>query len=163
MKFDLKHTYDKPAAAVLKMYSDRSFFERKYKEIGAWDIEVLEHEKSEKRFRIKCRFSTKNDAPLPDFAKKFLGESTVITQTDTWDLSAATGRLEIEIKGAPVKVSADMALKNAGAGSTNEMKWNVSCGIPLIGGKLESVVSDDIKAKSKSDEKASRKILASYS
>ena len=162
MKFDLKHTYDTPAATVLKMYSDKAFFEKKYKEIGAWDIKVLEHDKSEKKFRIKCQYATKNDAPLPDFAKKFLGESTVITQTDTWDLGASTGRIEIEIKGAPVKVSADMALKNAGAGSANEMKWNVSCGIPLIGGKLESVGGDDIKAKSKNDEAASRKILAGY-
>lgn len=163
MKFELKHSYDKPADAVLKMYSDRAFFERKYKEIGAWDIAVLEHEKSEKKFRIKCRFTVKNDAPLPEFAKKFLGESTVITQSDTWDLKAMTGRIETEIKGAPVKVSAEMTLKNGGSGSVNEMRWNVSCGIPLIGGKLESVVADDVKAKSKADETASRKILASYS
>lgn len=162
MKFDLKHTYDKPAATVMKMYSDRTFFERKYKEIGAWDIAVLEHEKSDRKFRIKCRYSVKNDAPLPDFAKKFLGESTVITQSDTWDLNAMTGRIEIDVKGAPVKVNADMTLKNAGAGAANEMKWTVSCGIPLIGGKLENVLSDDIKAKNKVDEAASRKILASY-
>jgi hypothetical protein len=162
MKFDLKHSYNKPAAAVLKMYSDKAFFERKYKDIGAWDVEVVQHEKSDSRFSIKCRYTVKNDAPLPDFAKKFLGESTVITQSDTWDLKKATGRLEIEIKGAPVKVSADMTLKDAGSGSSNEMKWNVSCGIPLIGGKLESVVGEDIKAKSKKDEAVSQKILASY-
>lgn len=162
MKFDLKHSYDKPAATVMKMYADKAFFERKYKDSGAWDIEVLEHEKSASKFRIKCRYATKNDAPLPDFAKKFLGESTVVTQTDTWDLAKMTGRLEVEIKGAPVKISADMAVKNAGSGATNEMKWNVSCGIPLIGGKLESVVAEDIKAKAKGDEAVSRKILASY-
>lgn len=162
MKFELKHTLDKPAATVMKMYSDRAFFERKYREIGAWDIEVLEHEKSDRKFRIKCRFTTKNDAPLPEFAKKFLGESTVVTQSDVWDINAMTGRLEIEIRGAPVKVAADMVLKNVGSGAVNEMRWNVSCGIPLIGGKLESVVSDDVKNKSKTDEAASRKILASY-
>ena len=162
MKFDLKHSYDKPAATVLKMYSDKAFFERKYKEVGAWDVEVLEHEKSDTKFRIKCRYSTKNDAPLPDFAKKFIGDSMVVVQSDTWDLKKMTGRLEVELKNTPVKVSADMTLKNAGSGATNEMKWDVSCGIPFVGGKLESVVSDDIKAKNKIDEAASKKILASY-
>lgn len=162
MKFDLKHSYDKPAAAVLKMYSDKAFFERKYKEIGAWDVQVLEHEKSDKKFRIKCAFKVKNDAPIPDFAKKFLGDSMSVVQTDSWDLGAMTGRIETEVKGTPVKMSAEMKLKDAGAGSVNEMKWNVTCGIPLIGGKLESIVADDVKTKSKNDEAASRKILASY-
>jgi hypothetical protein len=73
-----------------------------------------------------------------------------------------TGKLEIEIRGAPVKVSADMTLKNEGAGSANNLKWNVSCGIPLIGGKLESVVAEDIKSRAKGDIAASRKILADY-
>ena len=162
MKFDDKHVLTKPAKTVMKMYSDKAFFERKYKELGAWDIEVLEHSKSDKAFRIKCRFQIKNDAPLPDFAKKFLGESMSVTQTDTWDLVRMTGHIDTELKGTPVKVSADMALKDQGAGSVNEMKWNVSCGIPLIGGKLESVVGNDIQGKSKTDAKITAKILADY-
>ncbi len=162
MKFDDKHSFDKPAATVMKMFSDRAYFERKYKELSFWDIEVLEHDKSAKRFRIKVRYTTKNDAPIPDFAKRFLGESTQVVQQDTWDIGAKTGRLEIEIKGVPVKVSADMTLKDEGKGSANNLKWNLSCGIPLVGGKLEKVVADDIQAKSKADIAASRKILADY-
>ena len=161
MKFDDKHSFEKPAAAVIKMFSDRGYFERKYKELGYWDIEILEHEKSDKRFRIKARYTTKNDA-IPDFAKKFLGATTTVTQQDTWDLDRKTGRLDIDIKGAPVKVNAEMALKDEGGGSANHLKWNVSCGIPLIGGKLEQVVADDIKAKSKGDVAQSRKQLANY-
>ncbi len=162
MKFEDKHSFNKPAATVVKMFSDRAYFERKYKELAFDDVEVLECEKSGNKFRIKCRYKVKNDAPLPDFAKKFMAEKNTVTQQDTWDTAAMTGRLEIEIKGVPVKVAADMALKNEGAGSVNNLKWNLSCGIPLIGGKLESVVSEDIKAKSKKDIAATRKILADY-
>ncbi|MBI2384250.1 MAG: DUF2505 domain-containing protein [Gammaproteobacteria bacterium] len=162
MKFDEKHAFDKPAAAVLKMFADRAYFERKYKELGFWNIEVLEHEKSDKKFRIKVRYSTKNDAPLPEFAKKFLAESNVVTQQDAWDLEKKTGRLEAEIRGVPVKVAAEMTLKDEGAGSSNTLKWNIGCGIPLIGGKLEQVVGDDIKSKSKADLAKTREILKSY-
>ena len=163
MKFEDKHSLAKPSAVVLKMYTDKAFFERKYKELGCWDLEVLEHTKTAKQFRIKCRFQVKNDAPLPDFAKKFLGESMSVVQTDTWDLDKKTGQVDIELKGTPVKVHSDMALKDVGAGSVNEMKWNVSCGIPLIGGKLESVVGTDIQSKSKTDAKITQKLLADYS
>ena len=162
MQFNDKHTFDKPAAAVLKMFSDKAYFERKYKDLGYRDIAILEHSNDGKKFRIKARFTAKSDAAIPDFAKKFLGDSNVITQTDTWDLDKKTGRLEAEIKGVPVKVSANMTLKDETAGSSNNLRWDISCGIPLIGGKLEQVVSGDIQAKGKMDVAKSREILKSY-
>jgi hypothetical protein len=104
----------------------------------------------------------KSEAGLPDFAKKFIGDSSVITQTDAWDLVKKTGRIEAEIKGAPVKVSAEMSLRDEGQGSANLLKWTVSCGIPLLGGKLEKIISEDIQAKSRNDLAVSRKLLAGY-
>lgn len=163
MKYDEKLDYDKPPATVIGMYADRSYFERKYKDSGAWDVEVLEHEKSGRKFRIKCRFTMKSDAPLPEFAKKFIGTSITVVQQDAWDMETLTGRLETEIKGVPVKIHADMALKPEGKGCANHLKWSVSCGIPLIGGKLEKVIAEDLQAKSKSDYQVSLKILQDYS
>ncbi len=162
MKFDDKHSFDKPAAAVMKMFSDKAYFERKYKALGFTDIEVLEHDKSATKFRIKVRYTTKNDVAVPDFAKKFIPAMAVVTQSDSWDISKMTGRIEAEIKGAPVKVICDMTLKDEGKGSANLLKWNISCGIPLIGGKIEKLTADDIKAKAGNDVATTRKILADY-
>lgn len=162
MQFTDKHSFDKPAAAVLKMFADKAYFERKYRELGFGNVEVLEHSADAKRFRIKVRYTAPNSAPLPDFAKKFLGETNTIVQSDTWDLDRKAGRLEAEIRGVPVKVSADMKLADEGAGSANTLKWTLSCGIPFIGGKLEEVVAGDIKAKGKADLAKSRDILKSY-
>jgi hypothetical protein len=162
MKFDDKHSFDKPAATVMKMFSDQQYFERKYQALGFTDIQVLEHEKTATRFRIKVRYTAKNDVPVPEFAKKFIPATTVVVQQDAWDLSKMTGRIEAEIKGAPVKVSCDMSLKDDGKGAANLLKWNVSCGIPLIGGKIEKITADDIQAKAANDIATTRKILADY-
>ncbi len=162
MQFIDKHSFDKPAEAVLKMFSDKGYFERKYQELGFKGIQVLEHTRDARKFRIKVRYLAPNSAPVPDFARKFLGENNEITQSDTWDLEKKTGRLEAEIKGVPVKVSADMKLADEGAGSANTLKWNLSCGIPLIGGKLEQVVAGDIQGKAKADLAKTREILKSY-
>jgi hypothetical protein len=162
MKFNDKHTFDKPAASVMKMFADRAYFERKYRELGFSNIEVLEHAADGRKFRIKVRYSAKSDAPIPDFAKRFLGAVNVVTQTDVWDCEKKAGRLEAEIRGVPVKVSADMSLKDDGAGAANSLKWDIHCGIPLIGGKLEQVVAGDIQAKSKLDIAKTREILESY-
>ena len=162
MQFNDKHSFDKPAATVLKMFSDKAYFERKYRELGFKDIQVLEHASDGRKFRIKVRYAAPNSAPVPDFAKKFLGETNVVTQTDTWDLEKKTGRLEAEIKGVPVRVGADMKLADEGAGSSNTLKWNLSCGIPFVGGKLEEFVGSDIQAKGKADMAKSREILKGY-
>ncbi|MFP5307140.1 MAG: DUF2505 domain-containing protein [Gammaproteobacteria bacterium] len=162
MKFDDKHTFDKPAAAVMKMFSDRAYFERKYTELGFTEIEVLEHERSDTKFRIKVRYTTKNSVQLPDFAKKFVPQVAVVTQQDTWDLQRMTGHLDVEIKGAPVKVACDMALRDNGAGSANQLKWTITCGIPLVGGKLEQLTADDIRSKAGNDIATTRRILQDY-
>lgn len=162
MKFDDKQVLDKPSAAVIKMYVDRKFFERKYKEIGATNITVLEHEKSDTKFRIKCSYTLPSSPKMPGFVTKFIGNTTPVVQEDSWDIEKKTGRLNIEIKGAPVKISCDMLLKDEGKGASNNLKWTISSSIPLIGGKLEAFIADDIKDKAKADLAATKKILADY-
>lgn len=162
MKFDDKQVLDKSSDTVMKMYVDRKFFERKYKEIGATDIKVLEHEKSDKRFRIKCSYTLPSSPKMPGFVTKFIGTTTPVVQEDIWDIASKTGRLNIEIKGAPVKINCEMTLKDEGKGASNNLKWNISSGIPLIGGKLEAFIADDIKDKAKSDLVATKKILTDY-
>ena len=162
MKFENKHSFSKPSDAVIRMFSDRAYFERKYKELGFTAIQVLEHEKSDSKFRIKVCYTAKNTVAIPEFAKKFIPATAVITQQDTWDIARKTGRLEVEIKGTPVKVSCDMTLKDEGKGSANHLKWTVTCGIPLIGGKIEKLTYDDIMSKADNDVATTQRILADY-
>lgn len=162
MNFTDMHSFDQPADKVIKMFSDKAYFEKKYKGLGFTGVQVVEHSADGGKFRIKVRYSAKSDAPIPDFAKKFLAATNEVTQTDSWDTAKKTGRIEAEIRGVPVKVSADMTLKDEGGGCANHMKWSLNCGIPFIGGKLEEVVAGDIKAKSKLDQAQSRKLLAAY-
>ncbi len=163
MKFEDKHAFSKPAASVLKMFSDRAYFEKKYGALkGVKDFEVLECETLGTRFRIKHRSMQKSDIQMPDFAKKFMAEYNTVTQQDSWDTATGVGRLDIEIKGVPMKITADMKVSGDAKSATNAFIWNVSCSIPLIGGKLERALADDIKAKSKADAALSNTLLKGY-
>jgi len=162
MKFDETHTLNKPAASVLKMYSDRAYFQRKYVTLdGVKDFEILDCESNGDTFRIKHRSQQRSDIPMPDFAKKILGEYNAVIQQDTWNLKTGVGRLEVELKGVPLKISADMKVSGSG-NATVTFNWLVSCSIPLLGGKLEKLIADDIRAKSAADMVLSNQLLADY-
>lgn len=161
-RINLEHKLAKSPDEVMKMYSDRAFFEKKYAATGCTNIEVLDFKTSAKGFSITVRYDAQSDAPVPEFAKKFMGSTVNVTQTDSWDVATKSGKIVTDIKGAPVKVTADMKLEAAGKGSVNRMVWTLSCGIPLVGGKLESILAEDVKIKSARDEKASQKLLESY-
>jgi len=161
-KINLEHKFNKSVAKVWAMYTDRAFFEKKYAATGCTNIEVLKHDTNDKGFSITVRYDAKSDAPMPDFAKKFMAERITVTQTDSWDAATKTGKIVTEIKGAPVKVTAEMKLEAAGKGAVNKMLWTLSSGIPLVGGKLESILGEDVKIKSARDEQASQKLLEGY-
>ena len=161
-KINLEHQFAKSVAKVWAMYSDRTFFEKKYAATGCTNIEVLDCKSSDKGFSITVRYDSKSDAPLPDFAKKFMAERITVTQTDAWDAATKTGRITTELKGVPMKLSAEMKLEAAGKGAVNKMVWTLASGIPLVGGKLESILAEDVKVKSARDEQASQKLLEGY-
>lgn len=161
-KVNLEHKFSKSVAKVWAMYSDRAFFEKKYADTGCTNIEVLEHKSSDKGFSITVRYDSKSDAPIPDFAKKLLPERITVTQTDSWDASTKTGKIVTELKNVPMKLSAEMRLEADGKGAVNKMVWTLSSGIPLVGGKLESALAEDVKIKSARDEAASQNLLKGY-
>ena len=161
-KINLEHQFKQSVDKVWTMYSDKAFFENKYKATGCTNIEVLDYKSSDAGFSITVRYDAKSDASVPDFAKKFMSERVSVTQTDSWTTATKTGKIVTEIKGMPVKVSADMKLEALGKGCVNKMLWTLSSGIPLVGGKLESVLSEDVKIKSKRDEQASQKLAEGY-
>ena len=85
-----------------------------------------------------------------------------MVQQDAWDIARRTGRIDIELKGAPIKMFADMKLIEENGKAVNVQSWTVSCSIPLVGGRIEAAIAEDVKAKSKRDLAASRKIILDY-
>jgi hypothetical protein len=161
-QYEERQSFDQPREKVLRMFSDRVYFERKYAASGGWDIKVLEHELDGKRFRIKCSYSRKPDADVPGFARKFIGDSVQVTQEDVWDLETASGRLAIEIRNAPIRMSAAMRVEKEKGGCVNVLQWTLNCPVPLIGSKLEQMLATEMRNKAAADLDISHRLLADY-
>lgn len=159
--FDDVQSFEQNADSIIKMFTDKAYFEKKYAEL-ANSCEIREHSLDGSDFHIKAFLHYDFDAPIPGFAKKLIADTLTVTQADTWNTDTRRGFLEVHMTGAPVTMKADMELVATPDGCENRMRWTISCNVPLIGGKLEKVIKEDIMSKAPKDLEVSRGIAASY-
>lgn len=76
---------------------------------------------------------------VPSFAKKVVGDQTRVIQTERWPATDA-GHIEVEIPGKPGHVRGTLSITENGSGSVYVFDGEAKINIPLIGGKLESLI-----------------------
>ena len=134
-KLSKKLTYDASADAVAAMLDDPAFreavLERQLVERGSVDIDG-------DVARIE---QVRSGDDIPSFARKFVGEEIVIVQTETWT-SAHGADVEIAIPGKPGEAVGTIALVESGDTTTETVELDVSVRIPLVGGKIETMIAD---------------------
>lgn len=162
MKFSSELKYPQPVDVVMKMFTDPVYFERKYQALEVSDFAVTQHVPGD-RFSFHYRFRAAGDIRVPDFARRLVGDAIRVSQIDAWHVSERIGRIDIEIAGAPASVHADMMLQAAGAkASVLKLDWTVRCSIPLLGGKIEKLIAEDVQRRTAADGKVSVQLLERY-
>ena len=162
MQFQQILEYNKSSDAVIKMFGDPAYFERKFQLLDARAFEVLKQSTDGSDFSITMKITFPLSVPVPGFAKKVIGDTTTLTEEDSWDLAAKTGTLSVDVHGVPVEAVGRMRLVDRGAGCVNEIDWEISCSIPLIGKKVAKLIADDIQAKGAEDARVTNEILTDY-
>jgi uncharacterized protein YndB with AHSA1/START domain len=82
---------------------------------------------------------------VPGFARKFAGETTRAVQTEEWG-SPSGGTITIETPGKPTSIKGTLSLDESGGRTTETLDVEVKVKVPLIGGKLESLMADLVSA-----------------
>jgi hypothetical protein len=81
---------------------------------------------------------------LPSFARKFAGDTTRAVQREEWT-DASGGTLAIETPGKPTSMSGTIRLTEAGGGTTEVVELTIKARVPLIGGKLEGLMAEQVR------------------
>ena len=135
--------YDADPSTVFAMLTDEAFLARKAEATGA-----LRHEGSVVRDgdRVTVRLLRVMPPELPDFVRRFVGDSIDLDQTDTWEPAAADGSrigsIRIMMSGAPVQLTGSMRLAPTATGSQTNIDAQIKAAVPLFGGKIEKAVYD---------------------
>lgn len=84
-----------------------------------------------------------NTAGLPAIAKKIAGDTTRAVVTEVW-ASPTTGTIEIVAPGKPTKAVGTVSLVPDGDTTRHVTDLEVTVKVPLVGGKLEKLMADNI-------------------
>ena len=133
-KITMQLTYDASAEAVASMLGDQSFreavLERQHVTRGSATIDggevILEQVRS--------------SGDLPSLVQKFVGDEIVIVQKETWT-SPTSADVTLSIPGKPGEAAGTFTLTETGGTTTELIDLDLSVRIPLVGGKVESLVA----------------------
>ena len=163
MKVESRHSYSATPAAVFATMTQPDVLVEKYQALGHQDVTIVEWTETAGVVRV----TSKRKVPMevPGFAKRFLNPLNTVEQTDEWQPATAKGERhgtwKVSASGVPVSVGGSLHLVAAGKGKTLvEIIGDVSCSIPLVGGKLAAYVGADVEKTMRAEEAFNEEHLA---
>ena len=96
---------------------------------------------------------------IPGFARKFVGDEIHIVQTEDWT-SKEKGNIHVTIPGKPGEMSGSGRLDDSGGPTVHAVSLDIKVGIPLVGGKIEGLISDLLLKALKAENKVGRDYLS---
>ncbi len=141
MRFQHTSTYGAAAADVFAMFSDPEWRKKVGNAQGVVSSDITITPDGE-----GCRVvidQVQNTAGLPSIAKKIAGETTRAVVNEVW-ASPTSGTIEILAPGKPTRAVGTVTLQSDGAETKHVTDLEVTVKVPLLGGKLEQVMADNI-------------------
>lgn len=92
---------------------------------------------------------------VPSFARKLVGDEINIVQEESWT-SPTQATLHVTIPGKPGDMRGTVTLTEVDGGVTEVVEVDVKASIPLIGGKIESLIGDMLGKALRAENKVGR-------
>jgi uncharacterized protein YndB with AHSA1/START domain len=148
-------TYDAPLEAVTAMLADPTFREQ-----------VCDAQKATSRTATSTGIPGQVDVVMtqategaPGFAQKLVGTEVKVERHETWT-SPTAATLSIDAGFGGARITGTFALSEAGGRTTQAVRLSIEVRLPLVGGKLESLVSDLMSKAFAKEHKVGQKYLA---
>lgn len=139
-------TYDATCSEVFEMFCDPGYIEQKLLRTGGTNPEI-----SVTPVGSDIDISAIRDLPaqVPGFVKSITGDQIHVVEKARWspadDLGARTATVTLEFQGTPSTVSGTLSLHPAGDGAVVDVAFDVKASVPLLGGKIERVIADQMQ------------------
>lgn len=148
MELKQSASYDATPEEIFAIVSDRTFREQACEKTKALSYEVTVTESGgDTVVRVKREMPSDD---VPDIARKFVGSTLTVVQTETWHPAGPDGSREAdvrgEIPGTPVSLKGTSRIAAAGGETVQSIDLDVKVAVPLIGKKIEPFVVNAIRS-----------------
>jgi hypothetical protein len=146
-QFDYRHTWSFPADEVYTTMVDPDFLRARLDQIGGPGAALLEHSLDADGARYRLRHGLDPKA-LPSLVRTVLPGDIVIEREESWRRDGPgsyTGDTRVTIPGTPGSATGVMRLRDTGEGSELHNRIEMTVKVPIIGGKIEEMVTGRVK------------------
>jgi hypothetical protein len=146
MKVHVKRTLKTDVASALKLCTELKSQEQIYAQLGGTDVKIKRDGRSP---NVKLKISRKEAANPPAAIRKLVPSVNEVSHTEDWaaDGDGYSADIAIDIKGVPVKISGTKSLQPEKGGCSVEWNFDVTSGIPLLGGIIASFAGSEVQQK----------------
>jgi hypothetical protein len=140
-RLELRHRYPESPERIRAVLTDPDYLRDKLRAVGGPRAELVSWEQDGRGITVVLRQAVPDDA-LPSFIRAALPGGLTIRRTETWISSG--GSVHAVVDGAPGTITGVMRLAPDPTGCVLSAQLTAEVGLPLIGGKVEKVIIDNI-------------------
>lgn len=140
-RVEIRHRYPTTPDHLRAVMTDPDFLRAKLSAVGGAGAELVSRKQDGRGVTVVLRQEVPAEA-LPSIVRSFLPGDLTIERTETWTDSGGT--VHAEVDGAPGTISGRMRLAPDEGGSVLSLRLEATVPLPLIGGKVEKVITDSV-------------------
>lgn len=144
MKVNVKRSLKTDVESAFKLCTEQKSQEAIYAKLAGTDPKIKREGRAP---NVKLRISRKMPANPPAAIRRLVPSTNDVSHTEDWaaDGKGFASKIAIDIKGVPVKIVGTKRLQPDKGGCTVEWAFDVTSGIPLLGGIIASFAGSEIE------------------
>jgi uncharacterized protein YndB with AHSA1/START domain len=150
-------TYDAPASEVYAMLTTAAFREEVCARMKV--VRAAATVEEDAAHTVVTIDQVQPAAGLPSFATRLVGDEIQIVQQETWT-GGTRADVHVTIPGKPGEMTGTATLTESGGTTTEVVELEIRVRIPLVGGKIESLVADMLLKALRTENDAGRDYLS---
>jgi hypothetical protein len=150
VKVHVRHVLKADAAAAFALCTEQKNQASIYAQLGGSEVVVKRQGRAP---NVKLAITRKEPSSPPAAIARFVPGVNTVQHTEAWSRDGEGYRADIvvDIKGVPVKITGTKSLVPGKGTCTVEWHFNVTSGIPLLGGLIASFAGSEVERKLKKE------------
>jgi len=144
MKIQVKHPLKTDVGSAFKLCTEQKSQEAVYAKLPGSDVKVKREGRAP---NVTLRISRKMPANPPAALKRIVPATNDVSHVEQWaaDGDGYSSAITVDIKGVPVKIVGTKTLQPERGGSSVHWTFDITSGIPLLGGVIASFAGEELK------------------